>query len=107
VGKRQRTGGVQRLAISAGVFLALLLLPAPGLTATRTVTTLADVTNPNDGVLSRREAIAASGAGDTIEFAVTGIRVLTGELTINRDLSIRGPGQPGEKAVPRKKCSTV
>ncbi|MFN0111434.1 MAG: choice-of-anchor Q domain-containing protein [Blastocatellia bacterium] len=70
-----------------------MALPAP-LFANVTVTKLADT---NDGVCdadcSLREAIAAAASGDTITFAVTGTIVLGGtELTIDKDLTIQGPG---------------
>ncbi len=72
--------------------LPLLLLPALGMAATRTVTTLADATNPNDGVLSLREAIGASVNGDTINFSVAGtITLINGELLIGRSIAINGP----------------
>src|SRR3954470_18268908 len=64
---------------------------------TRTVTTLADADNPNDGVLTLREAIAASAAGDTIDFApsLSGGKIdlanAIGELVIGRSLTIVGP----------------
>lgn len=68
----------------AGWFLAI------GTTAatTRTVTTLAD-----SGPGSLRDTIAASGSGDTINFAVTGTITLTSaSLSVNHSLIIQGPG---------------
>jgi hypothetical protein len=57
--------------------------------ATLTVTTTAD-----SGAGSLRSAIAAAGAGDTIDFAVAGPAIIltSGELVINQDLTIQGPG---------------
>lgn len=53
------------------------------------------VLNLNDsGVGSLRQAIIDAAAGDTINFDVTGTIILTsGELTINKNLTITGPGE--------------
>src|SRR3954452_13402404 len=81
-------------SIVIGLFLALAISAQA---TTRTVTSLSDVTDPNDGVLTLREAIAASIAGDTINFAPSlsgGTITLpdqNGELVIGRDLTIVGP----------------
>jgi putative cofactor-binding repeat protein len=67
------------------------------LLATVTVTSGSDVT-ANDGVLTLREAISAALSGDTIVFspAITGTIELGsssgGHLTINKNLTIQGPG---------------
>ena len=52
------------------------------------------VTNLNDsGPGSLRQALADANDGDTIDFAVTGtITLITGELVVNADLMIDGPG---------------
>src|SRR5437660_3069362 len=52
------------------------------------------VTNTNDsGPGSLRQALAAANDGDTITFAVTGaINLTSGELVINRNITISGPG---------------
>src|SRR5262249_25245752 len=52
------------------------------------------VTNTNDnGPGSFREAIASAASGDTIDFSVTGtIRLTSGELVIDKNLTIQGPG---------------
>ena len=75
-------------AIASLAFLAALLLATPSRAATNTVTTTAD-----SGPGSLRDAIAAAAAGDTINFAVTGAITLTsGELLINKNLTVAGPG---------------
>jgi hypothetical protein len=52
------------------------------------------VTNTNDaGAGSLRQAIIDAMSGDTIDFSVTGtITLTTGELLIDKDLTITGPG---------------
>jgi CSLREA domain-containing protein len=71
-----------------GHIAPLLLLAESALATTRTVTNLDD-----SGSGSLRDAIAASGSGDTINFAVTGTIVLTSaSLNVNHNLTISGPG---------------
>ena len=68
--------------------LCLLVTVDTTSAATRTVTNLND-----SGPGSLRDAIAASGSGDTINFAVTGTIVLTSaSLSVNHNLTIQGPG---------------
>ena len=64
---------------------------------TFTVTTTADLVDPNDGELSLREAVAkanATAAADTINFDAvlegTTLLLTGGELAISRDLTIDG-----------------
>jgi hypothetical protein len=59
------------------------------------VDTLSDVLHVNcsPGMCSLRDAIAFAANGDTITFSVTGIiRLDHGTLTLNKDLTISGPG---------------
>ena len=91
-------------ATSALALLAPAALPAPA--STLIVTTAADVTNPGDGQLSLREALAiANGttALDAIGFAPSlegQTLVLTGgQLTVSQDLIIDGNGDDGGVAV--------
>jgi CSLREA domain-containing protein len=60
-----------------------------------TVDTLTDENDHdcNDGDCSLRDAIETATAGQEIDFSVTGTITLTGgQLTINKDLTITGPG---------------
>src|SRR5262245_66127146 len=61
-----------------------------------TVNTLVDEADGSivDGDISLRDAIALAPAGETIDFSVTGTVNLTslGHLTIDKNLTIAGPG---------------
>jgi LPXTG-site transpeptidase (sortase) family protein len=78
------------LAILLCLSLLLGTQPVQGVqAATFTVTNLLD-----SGPGSLRQAIAGATAGDTIEFSVTGTIILnTGQLTIEKSLTISGPGE--------------
>src|SRR5206468_9895289 len=73
------------------VLICFVVLCAMGISARADTIT---VTNTNDsGAGSLRQALADANDGDTITFAVTGIIGLTsGELVINRNITISGPG---------------
>jgi CSLREA domain-containing protein len=78
--------------------LCLLVMIGTTSAATRTVTNLND-----GGPGSLRDAIAVSGSGDTINFAVTGTITLTsGSLSVNHNLSIIGPGAPWQLIITRQ-----
>jgi predicted outer membrane repeat protein len=76
--------------------LGVLVFPATASAATLTVTSSA-----NGGTGSLREVIADAGEGDTITFADTITEVvLTSTITIDKSLSIQGPGM-GELTITR------
>src|SRR5205823_3937951 len=83
--------GVKRRALFSSLIGAGLLSIAPRASAiTRTVTNLND-----SGPGSLRAQIAASGPGDTINFSVSlpnTITLTSGELLIDKNLTINGPG---------------
>ena len=107
---------VARSLVAAGLMLAVamaLLVPFGSIAraaGTWTVTKLADT---NDGICdadcSLREAIAVAASGDTVTFTagLTGTITLTlGQLTIDKDLTIEGPGA-GQLAVSGNNTSRV
>lgn len=65
----------------------LQLSTVPINAAVLTVTSLAD-----SGAGSLRDLVAASAAGDTIQFAVTGRILLTSAISLSHTLDIQGPG---------------
>jgi CSLREA domain-containing protein len=72
-----------------------LVTPEHAQAATLIVNTLTDENDGScsDGDCSLRDAIQVATAGDTITFSVSGTIVLTlGELTVDKDLTIIGPG---------------
>lgn len=76
---------IRRLVIVAAAFV---LSAAPLLATTRTVNNLNDT-----GPESLRQRISESAANDTINFSIRGTITLTsGELLINKNLTISGPG---------------
>jgi len=92
---RHRVVSTRRISVSAFLNLSVSIC----LTLVCAVVTSADaniitVTNTNDGGPgSLRQALADANDGDTITFAVTGIIGLaSGELVINRNITIGGPG---------------
>ena len=81
---------IHTLAVRSLLCLAVLLPSSPAFGSTKTVV------NTNDsGAGSLRAAIESAGSGDIIVFSLTYpavIRLTSGSLTINTDLTIAGPG---------------
>ena len=75
-------------AVSTVTAMLVLAFAGRAHSATNTVTSLAD-----SGAGSLRQVIADSAAGDTIVFGVSGtITLASGELVVEKDLTISGPG---------------
>src|SRR6266550_1662945 len=78
----------KNLSNSIPAFLVLSAALLAGPVGAATVTSTAD-----NGSGSLREAIANAAPGETIDFAVNGpITLTSGELVIDKDLTIQGPG---------------
>ena len=78
-------------AVQAGLVILAVFVALPVFANTITVTNTLD-----SGPGSLRDAIATAAPGDTINFSVTGTITLTsGELLINQNLTITGPGASG------------
>jgi len=85
----------QSSCFSSRVFVAVLLCAGVGLSATSAPAATITVANGNDsGSGSLRQAIVDASPGDTINFApsVTTITLTSGELVIDKDLTMTGPG---------------
>ena len=95
-------------SIVIGIILAALAVSAQG--ATLTVTSTADSGGSCPGAdCTLRQAIAAAHPGDTINFSLPAssmIELTNGELVVNKDLTIEGPG-PQQLFVERKDDSSV
>lgn len=78
---------VSKISLIVILLLAVAYVPFTQ-AATLTVSNLSD-----SGSGSLRQAITDAASGDTINFSVTGTIILTsGELNIDKDLTIEGPG---------------
>ena len=85
----------RRYRTSLAGFIFTLLLAASADAATLTVTSTADAGGTCPGAsCTLRQAIATAASGDTINFAagITTIDLTSGELLINKNLTISGPG---------------
>jgi len=81
---------MRKTAMFLMIIMAVFILGEFNYAMSATVT----VTNTNDsGAGSLRQAIITANPGDIINFSVTGtITLTTGELVINKNLTITGPG---------------
>jgi CSLREA domain-containing protein len=83
-----------RVAISGLITVILWTITAAAQAATTTVNSAADGGGSCPGATcTLRQAIATAASGDTINFAagITTINLTTGELLINKSLTISGP----------------
>lgn len=88
--RRHSRAGVRRPSEQdSGLARQLRFEPLEARRLLATVTTLTDIVNAGDGVVSLREALAAAAPGETIDFAVTGtIALSNGPLAISKALTI-------------------
>jgi len=70
------------------MFVLLVVAVSPGFSQTRIVTSLAD-----SGAGTLRQAVSDAQNGDTIGFAVTGTITLSSQISIDKDITILGPGE--------------
>jgi CSLREA domain-containing protein len=87
--------------VTAILLVALLLLTGLPVMTARAATTLIVNTldDTNDGVCSTtpagcslREAVANAVGGDTIQFSVTGVMTVNSQISLDKNLTITGPG---------------
>ena len=101
-----RSQRLTRILMLMSATLALLLglvAPMPARAATSVVTNLND-----SGPGSLRQAIADAAPSDIITFGVTGtITLTTGELLINKDLTLSGPGAAKDRKSTRLNSSHI
>src|SRR5206468_1692167 len=86
---------VENMKIMRNVIAPLLIVMVALLSASSWAVNPITVTDPGDsGTGTLRDAIAGAAAGDTIDFApgLGAITLTTGELFIDKDLTIVGPG---------------
>lgn len=95
----RKIGRLLAALVVAFTTLSVVSPVAPVKGATLTVTTLSDVVDGTDGVLSLREAVTAAASNDVIDFSPTlftsGAQVLTMTSFLSKSgaLEIRGPGK--------------
>src|SRR5713226_4247081 len=81
------------LLILSGMVVFLIAVVVMTVTNRVSAATITVMNTNDSGAGSLRQAIIDAGAGDTIDFSVTGtITLTTGELLINKNLTITGPG---------------
>jgi hypothetical protein len=92
-------GGMNRLSAFCRTSLVVIVVNSTLLSLRVEAGTLVVTALASSGSGSLRAAIAAANPGDSITFAVSGtITNLTGELVVDKDLTIAGPG-PSQLAV--------
>jgi hypothetical protein len=93
---------VRTLVAILTVVVSSIVIPAVSSevhAASLTVTTLSDVTDGSDGVLSLREAVASASSGDSISFSAglfsagQQTLALNEQIAISGTITINGPGQ--------------
>jgi hypothetical protein len=81
-------GGFRWLVLCSLVVVLGLVWAASASAATDTVSNLSD-----SGAGSLRYEVANAAAGDTVDFAVSGLITLQSPITISQSLTISGPGE--------------
>ena len=107
---------IRTLVVVLMVVASSIVIPAVSSevhAASLTVTTLSDVTDGSDGVLSLREAVASASSGDSISFSAglftSGQQTLalSEQIAISSTITINGPGQNLLKIVGKRVDSNM